>query len=102
MFISTFPGCPPPLGKYDGGSHVTEYIEFMALTIILPQDTEIYNYILLYTTSKNKWTPLVSSFKLQMQQSDICFVYFAIILWDVDPLLGNDREISNYTAVVTK
>jgi hypothetical protein len=23
-----------------------------------------------------------------------------ILLWNVDPLLGNDREISNYTAAV--
>jgi hypothetical protein len=26
----------------------------------------------------------------------------SIILWHVDPLLGNDREISNYTTAVTK
>jgi hypothetical protein len=24
------------------------------------------------------------------------------ILWDADPLLGNDREISNYTTAVTR
>jgi hypothetical protein len=65
---------PPPLGKAVGGSHVSEYIEFMALTIILPQGTEIY--ILLYTRSKNKWTPLVSSVKLQIQQLDIVFHAF--------------------------
>jgi hypothetical protein len=48
----------------------------MALTIILTQGTQIYNYILLYTRSKNKWIPLVISVKLQIQQLDIVFHVF--------------------------
>lgn len=77
--VSTYPGCPPlspPLGKDVGGSHLSAYIEFMVLTIILPQDTEIYNSILLYTRSKNKCVPLVGSVKLQIQQLYIVFHVF--------------------------
>jgi hypothetical protein len=29
-------------------------------------------------------------------------MYFIIVLWHVDPSLGNDREISNYTMAVTR
>jgi hypothetical protein len=29
-------------------------------------------------------------------------IFFIFILWHVDPLLGNDRELNNYTTVVNR
>jgi hypothetical protein len=40
--------------------------------------------------------------KITWLTHDFFTVAAVIILWHVDPLLGNDREISNYTTAVTR
>jgi hypothetical protein len=38
----------------------------------------------------------------QLLTAQLAFVLFILILWHVDPLLGNDHEIGNYTTAVAK